>query len=131
MTRRLQLLLLLLALGTFGVLAAVVHSQTKEASQEEPPPVSESDLQLYIKVYAAMQEDHDLTIDNAVKPSQMSLEDFRRLERRIQGKPRLVDRVRQALLNHAREHSVFAHSVVSPGRAATAGPGHDRSAEGK
>jgi hypothetical protein len=69
---------------------------------------------MYIRVYEAMQDDHDLTIDEAVKPSRITLDDFRQIERRIQSQPRLVDRVREALLENARAHSVFAETAPTP-----------------
>ena len=119
MSRRLGFVLLLVALGTFAVVAAVFHPQAEEVEESETPAVSESDLQLYIKVYSAMQNDHDLTIDNAIKPYHMSLEDFRKMELRIQSQSRLVERVRQALLDNAKEHSVFAQSVSTPTAAET------------
>jgi len=114
MTRRLRFVLLLVVLGSLGGLVAVFHPQAEEVEEGEPPAVSEADLQTYIKVYGAMQEDHDLTIDGAIAPYQMSLDDFRHLERRVQSQPRLVDRVRQALLEHAKAHSVFAQSAATP-----------------
>ena len=76
--------------------------------------MSEADLQMYIKVYVAMQENHDLTIDNAIVPYKISLDDFRQLERRIQSQPHLVDRVREALVEQAKMHSVFAQAIASP-----------------
>ena len=114
MKKRLRLLTLLCVLVLVGVLATVFHPQAEEVSDSEPPSVSESDLQLYIKVYAAMQDDHDLTIDNAIKSSQMSLDDFRQLERRIQNQPRLVERVREALLERVKANSTFALSTATP-----------------
>ena len=111
--------MLLLAFGTLGVLLAVFHFdigflQAEETDVNEPPAVSEADLQMYIKVYSAMQDDHDLIIDSAIKPYDVTLDDFRQIERRIQGEPRLVERVRQALLEHAKERSAFAQSVGTP-----------------
>jgi hypothetical protein len=114
MKKRLRLLTLLCLIAVVGVLATVFRPQAEEVSESEPPSVSETDLQLYIKVYAAMQEDHDLTIENAIKPHDISLDDFRQLERRIQGQPRLVDRVRQALLDHVKANSTFALSTATP-----------------
>ncbi len=125
---RTRFVILLAALGIVGMLAVVFHPQAEEVEDSEPAVVSESDLQLYIDVYSAMQEDHDLTIDNAIKPRSISLDDFRELERRIQGQPRLVERVRQALLEHAKAHSVFAQSTAAtptPVGTATA-PKHPR-----
>lgn len=114
MTKRLRFLLLLTIAGALGVLAVVFHPQAEEVDENETPAVSEADLQLYIKVYCAMLDDHDLTIDSAIKPYKISLEDFRQMERRIQGQSRLVDRVRQALLDHAKEHSAFAQWAPTP-----------------
>lgn len=123
MTRRLRLVLLLCVLAAAGVLATVFHPQAQETSESEPPTVSEADIQLYIKVYAAMQEDHDLTIENAIKPHQLSLDDFRQIERRIQNQPRLVERVRQALLDKVKANSTFALSTATPTPAELPKPG--------
>ncbi|HVO25741.1 MAG TPA: hypothetical protein VMW56_19150 [Candidatus Margulisiibacteriota bacterium] len=101
-------------LAAAGVLATVFHPQAQETSEGEPPAVSEADIQLYIKVYGAMQEDHDLTIENALRPHQISLDDFRQIERRIQNQPRLVERVRQALLDQVKANSTFAQSAATP-----------------
>src|SRR5262249_17720400 len=93
MTKRLGFLLLAITLGIAGMVAMGVHPQAEEVEENEPPAVSESDIELYIKVYTAMQNDHDLTIDSAIKPYHLSLEDFRKIELRIQNQPRLVERV--------------------------------------
>jgi hypothetical protein len=114
MTKRLRLVTLLCVLAVVGVLATVFHPQAEEVGESEPPSVSESDLQLYIKVYGAMQGDHDLTIENAVQSHQISLDDFRQIERRIQNQPRMVERVRQALLDQVKANSTFALSTATP-----------------
>jgi hypothetical protein len=114
MTKRLRLLILLCVLATVGVLATVFRPQAEEVSDSEPPSVSESSLQLYIKVYSAMQEDHDLTIESAIKSHDISLDDFRQLERRIQAQPRMVERVRQALLEQVKANSTFALATATP-----------------
>ena len=114
MTRWLRLVLLLCVLAGAGVLATVFHPQAQETGESETPTVSEADVQLYIKVYVAMQEDHDLTIENAIRPHQVSLDDFRQIERRIQNQPRLVERVRQALLDQVKANSTFALSTATP-----------------
>ena len=126
MTKRLRFLFLLLAIATLGVGVFVFHPQAEEVESTEPPPVSESDLQMYIKVYTAMQDDHDLTIEEAIKPYNVSLDDFRQTERHIQGETRLVERVRQALLEHVKEHSVFAQSLTPAPPAATPVPHRTR-----
>jgi hypothetical protein len=114
---------MLCVLAAAGVLATVFHPQAQETSESEAPTVSEADIQLYIKVYTAMQEDHDLTIENAIKPHQVSLDDFRQIERRIQNQPRLVERVRQALLDHVKASSTFALSTATPTPAELPKPG--------
>jgi hypothetical protein len=119
MNKRFRSLLLLFAVGALGVLVFVFHPQAEEVEHSEPPPVNETDVQMYIKVYTAMQDDHDLTIEDAIKPHAISLDDFRQIERRIQAESRLVERVRQTLLDHVKEHSVFAQSLTTPTPAAT------------
>ena len=114
MKKSLRLVTLLCVLAAAGVLVTVFHPQAEEMGESEPPTVSEADIQLYIKVYVAMQEDHDLTIENAIKPHQLTLDDFRQLERRIQNQPRLVERVRQALLDQVKANSTFALSAATP-----------------
>jgi len=126
MKRRIRFLVVLLAIATLGVGVFVFHPQAEEVESTEAPPVSDSDLQMYIKVYMAMQDDHDLTIDDAIKPYAVSLDDFRQTERHIQNEPRLVERVRQALLDHVKEHSVFAQSLTPPPAPATAVPHRTR-----
>jgi hypothetical protein len=116
---RTRFLLLLIACGLLATVLAVFHPAAEEVDEDEPSTVSESDLKMYIKVYTAMQDDHDLVIDSAIKPYQISLDDFRQLEQRIQSQPRLVERVREALLEDRRTHSVFAGPTPTPTPAIT------------
>jgi hypothetical protein len=109
-----RLVLFVISVAACGLMVAVFRPHAEEVEEGEGPAVSDADVDLYIKVYTAMQDDHDLTIDQALGPYQMSLDDFRQLERRIQGQSRLVERVRQALLDHAKEHSLFAQSAATP-----------------
>lgn len=74
----------------------------------EEATVSETQLQLYIDVYKAMQTDHGLEIEQAIAGRNISLDEFRRLERQIQSKTPLVEKVRTALLEHAKQQAVFA-----------------------
>jgi len=113
---RLRFVVLVGVFGLVAVLIAAFHPAAQEIDENETPPVSESDLQMYITVYTAMQQDHDLTIDAAIMPYHITLDDFRQIERRIQNQPRLVERVRQALLDNAKAHSVYAESqpTVTP-----------------
>jgi hypothetical protein len=95
-------------------MVVVFRPAAQEIEESGDEKVSESQLQMYINVYEAMQDDHDLTIDGAIKRYHVSLDEFRQVERRIQSQPRLVDRVREALLGNARAHSVFAEAAATP-----------------
>jgi hypothetical protein len=112
--RRIRFLSLFVVLGAFGAMVAVFRPAAEEVDDSNTQTVSESDVQMYVKVYEAMQDDHDLTIDEAIKPYHISLDEFRHVERRIQNQPRLVDRVRDALLDNARAHSMFAQTTATP-----------------
>lgn len=117
--RRSRFLLLLIACGLLATMLAVFHPAAEEVDEGEPSTVSEADLKMYIAVYTAMQDNHDLVIENAIKPYHISLEDFRKLEQRIQSQPRLVERVREALLEDRRTHSIFAEFAPTPTAAIT------------
>jgi hypothetical protein len=112
--RYIRFLSLLVALGALGAMVAVFRPAAEEVGESNTETVSESELQVYLKVYEAMQDNHDLTIEEAIKPYHISLDDFRHIERRIQSQPRLVDRVREALLETARAHSMFAETPATP-----------------
>lgn len=112
-------------LGTLLLMG--VHPQAQEVGEEsEVQPVTESELTLYIEVYGAMQADHGLTIDHALAARNVSLDQFRSIERRVQQQQRTVDRVRQALLDQAkaRSGSWSPTVVVTPSPAATSGRTH-------
>lgn len=79
-----------------------------EAAAPSDKPVTEADLQLYIDVYKAMQSDHSLKLEDILTSRGIALADFRQLERRIQSKSALVERVRTSLLEHARQQPVLA-----------------------
>ncbi len=117
--KHLRPLLLLATIVILGVLVVVFRPAAEETEEVEPDTVSETDLQMYIKVYEAMQDDHDLNIDEAIKPYHITLDDFRQIERRVQAQPRLVERVREVLLQNARAHSVFAETAPTPTPAQT------------
>lgn len=136
MTLRLRSFVLVLSVVVFAILVVVFRPYAEETQDDAPPSVSESDLQTYIQVYDAMQDDHDLTIEEAIKPYHLSLETFRQTERHIQEETRLVERVREALLDHAKKRSLFAQApgtgtpppspTATPARRATAKKSHDK-----
>lgn len=104
-------ILALSAIGSAFVSVSHPQAQDFDEGEEDVSDVSEADLQLYIDVYSAMQADHDLTIDDALASvgHGMDLTSFRELERRVQKQERLVERVRQALMESAKAR---ASSVV-------------------
>jgi hypothetical protein len=108
-------------LVTAALSAFPQHVQEPTTAEEaEAAGVAESELTLYIDVYSAMQADHDLTIDAALAARQVTLDHFRNIEQRVQREQRLVDRVRQALLEQAKNRSFAA--IGSPQRAGGSEP---------
>lgn len=91
------------------VMVFVLPPQAEEPEEpSSPTTVSDVDLQMYIDVYTAMQDDHDLAIDRAIQKHDIGLDEFRQIERRIQNESRLVEKVREALLDHAKSRALFA-----------------------
>jgi hypothetical protein len=90
-----------------GAMMFRVRPQAQEVEESDQPDVSEAELTVYLDVYGAMQADHDLTIEDAIgrHGNGITLTDFRDIERRIQRQDRLVERVRQALLENARKRT--------------------------
>lgn len=82
---------------------AVIQAQETEESSE--PKVSDEELDLYIDVYRAMQADRSLQIADAVADRGVSVEAFRAIERKVQMQERLIKRVREALLEQAKENA--------------------------
>ena len=113
MKKKLRSVILVSLAALFGLLVGVFHPHAQEIEEdEEAATVSETDLQMYIKVYTAMQADHGLAIDTAIQPHAISLDDFRQIERRIQGDARMVERVRSSLLEYAKSHSALGETVT-------------------
>ena len=141
MKRQIRFLLLLLAVGTLGLGVFVFHPQAEEVESPEPPAVSESDLQMYIKVYTAMQDYHDLTIEEAIKPHNVSLDDFRQIERRGEVQRQLGVRMRfletpddhldapAILPRHSHRPTILATCRMWNHAAAQRGAGHRRDAD--
>lgn len=135
--KKLALALALCAAGTLGMFVGRMQSATVspplraeprfiELAEEALPDggevrVSDTELQLYIAVYKAMQSDHGLEIEQALVGRGVSLDEFRSIERRIQSRQPLVEKVRAALLEHAKQQAVFAfhqaEATPTPGAA--------------
>jgi len=90
-----------------GAVALSVRPQAQESDDDhDQQGVTEAEIELYIDVYSAMQKDHDITIESAIAPHNVSLEQFRDVERRVQKDQRMVDRVREALLETAKARAI-------------------------
>jgi len=128
MTLRRPFVLFCLAALVCALLGGVWQPRAEEIDDSDLPPVSETEIEMYIAVYGAMLADHDLNIENALRPRHVTLETFRQLERRIQSQPRLVERVRDALIEQAKARSAFAQALGTPGAAAStpAAPGRPK-----
>jgi len=89
----------------------VIMVQDSEEVAEEPA-ITEEELALYIDVYRSMQDDRSLKIEDAVVGKGTTVAEFRGIERRVQTQERLIKRVREALLEQAKEN---ASSLVERG----------------
>ena len=65
------------------------------------------ELDLYVEVYRSMQADRGLKIDEALEDRGVTLAEFRNIERRVQMQTRLIKRVREALLEQAKENAAL------------------------
>lgn len=114
--------ILVVALGSIAIWNLADHGRAQELEETDTDKVAPDELELYIRVYTALQDNHDLNIETAIQPYHISLDDFRQLERRIQNEPRMVDRVREALLEHVRARDAFATASGTPTPTASAAP---------
>ena len=126
MTLRRPFVLFCLAAVVWTVFGVASTPRAEEIDESDLPPVSETEITMYINVYGAMLADHDLNIDNAIQPHHVTIETFRQVERRIQSQPRLVERVRDALIERAKARSAFAQALATPGAAASTPAAPDR-----
>ena len=106
---------LIVGLLVFGGL----RPQAQEAGENDADQVTPSELSTYIDVYTAMQADHDLTLDAVLAQKNITLADFRNIERRVQKQDRLVRKVRDALQAQAKAR---AEALAAPGARAEAPP---------
>jgi len=110
-----------LGIAAVGALVgALLFGMRPEAQEPAPSPgddVTPAELQLYIDVYTAMQADHDLTLDQVLATKNVTLEQFRSVERRVQQQDRLVHKVREALTAQAkaRADQIVPMAAQTPG----------------
>lgn len=109
-----------------GALVFGLRPQAQESSSDNQDEVSPAELQLYIEVSTAMQADHDLTLDQELALKNVTLEQFRNIERRVQRQDRLVRKVRDALSAQAKQHAPDGSPLAAspaPPAATAARPG--------
>lgn len=119
--------------GLVGLLSLAGPDVTPQTESATPPApslaqlteptakadVSEAELKIYLDVYKAMQSDHSKRIDDVLAAQGVSLVDFRDIERRVQLRSSLIERVRRELLAHAQEVSIFGNvTLATPSPAA-------------
>ncbi len=119
MISRKRFALIVAAVALAGMFVITYEPQAEEMPHSDLPEVSESQLDMYIKVYGSMQRDHSVVIEDAIKPYNISLDDFRTIERKVQGEPRMVERVREALREQVKAQSLFAQAIMTPTPATT------------
>lgn len=105
-----------------GALVFGLRPEAQEAAASDED-VSPAELELYIGVYTAMQADHGITLDQMLAQKDVSLEQFRSIERRVQHQERLVRKVREALLAQAKARGdQFAPLAARPAPTAASPP---------
>ncbi len=72
-----------------------------DETDDDDTDVPTSQVDKYISVYAAMQKDHNLTIEQAASKQGLTVAQFRTLEGRIERDDTLRERVRKALRHAA------------------------------
>jgi hypothetical protein len=66
-------------------------------SDDDDKDVPTSQVDKYISVYASMQKDHNLTVEQAASKQGLTVAQFRSLENKIENDDALRERVRKAL----------------------------------
>src|SRR5208282_4847822 len=79
-----------------GVATNAFMVQDDESSPDDTD-VPPQEVDKYIKVYKAMQQNHSLTVEQAAAQQGLSVADFRSLEDRIQRNDALLAHVRESL----------------------------------
>ncbi|MGO9450059.1 MAG: hypothetical protein ACLQDV_03270 [Candidatus Binataceae bacterium] len=74
--------------------AFMVQDDESSPDDTDVPP---QEVDKYIKVYKAMQQNHSLTVEQAASQQGLSVSDFRSLEDRIQRNDALLAHVRESL----------------------------------
>jgi hypothetical protein len=114
---------MVLGLAAVGILLSALlfglRPQAQEAGGASDDDVSQSELEIYIDTYSAMQVNHDLTLETVIAQKGVSLEQFRNIERRVQHNERLVRKVREALAAQAKART---DAMVPPAAHAEAPP---------
>jgi hypothetical protein len=90
---------------------AALRQFVQADDSDEGTPIPSQEIDKYIAVYAAMQRDHNLTVEQAASRQGLTLGAFRQLEDKIQRNPSAHDRVLKALREaaKARAGSVNPH----------------------
>jgi hypothetical protein len=80
-----------------GNARSLAARQFAQADADDEGEIPEAQVDKYIAVYAAMQRNHSLTVEQAAARQGFTMSAFRQLENRIQRNPSVHDRVLRAL----------------------------------
>ena len=100
----------------FPKAASAVHANPGHLAQNDDgdtPEVAPVQIENYVAVYAAMQRDRGLTVEQAAMQRGMSLQAFRQLENRIERNDAAREQARKQLQQAASESASPAPSPAS------------------
>jgi len=80
--------------GTTLHAAVLAQDEGEDDGESQIPP---EQIEKYVAVYKAMQQNHNLNVDQATAAQGLSVDAFREIESRIERDDLIRDRVRQAL----------------------------------
>jgi hypothetical protein len=85
--------------------SAPAARQVAQAGDGDETEIAPAEVDKYVAVYAAMQRDHSLTVEQAAARQGLTVSAFRDLENRILRNPSVHDRVLRALRAAAKAHA--------------------------
>jgi hypothetical protein len=95
--------------------AVLAQDEGDDDGESQIPP---EQIEKYVAVYKAMQQNHNLSVDQAAASQGLSVDAFRDIESRIERDDLIRDRVRQALRPGSGEASARIPSKSPPESAA-------------
>lgn len=97
-----------------GVDRAPVSRLAQAGNSDDETSISSAQVDQYVAVYAAMQRDHSLTVEQAASRQGLTMPAFRELENKIERSPVIHDRVLKALRAAAKAGSEGGSGPARP-----------------